>query len=154
MELSAQQQSAADAGSQRHHGEVPGAPASTAEKLTHGGAVRVVAQKQGQVQMTAEQTLDGNVLHGNIGGEQNVTAGHGTGQAHAHICQGLRRHAALPGGGSRQTGHILRELLGPLEVQRTPLHCQDLSRFIHQAGLQIGAAHINTDIQHMYVSSS
>ena len=149
VELSAQQQSAANTGPQRHHGKITGALSGAAEKLTHGSTVRVVAQKKGQVQVAAEQLLDGHVLHGNVGGKQNVTAGHGTRQTHAHVFQRLRRHTALVGSGSRQLGHIRRELLGSPEIQGPPLHCQDISRFIHQAGLQVGAAYIDSNIQHM-----
>ena len=142
-QLSVQNEPHADAGAQCDHRKVLGSAARAAEILSHRRAVGVVAQQQRKIQMLAEQRLQGHILHGDVGGKAHVSAVHRTGQTHAHIvCLRLPHHFAGQGG---KRG---RKDLRPLEIQRHPLHCQNGTALVHQSRLEVGAAHINSNICH------
>ena len=116
------------AGAQGYHGKVPGPLPRTAEELAYRGAVRVVTQQQGQIQMLPEELFQRDILHGDVGGEQHVAAVRRPGQAHAHPPD-LILHNLF---GELRQG--LRKALRPLEIQGNPLHLHNSARLVHQTG--------------------
>ena len=134
-EFPSQNQAATNAGTQRHHRHVLASPARAKAELAHGGTVRIVAQDHRHIPVPPEEGYDGHIPHGEVGGEDDVPAGDGAWQAHAHTGQFFPGRSAAPGHALRQRSRCFCKLLRSLEVQRHPLHRQDLSRLVHQAGL-------------------
>ena len=96
--------------------------------------------------MLPEQLFQRDILHGDIGGVQNIAAAHGAGNARAHIFHVFLRHAAGSHDRLCQGCKRSREALRPPEIKGRALHSQDLSVFVHQAGFQVGAAYVNANV--------
>ena len=151
LELSAQNQPAANAGAQGHHGKVLRALAHAGEILAHGGAVCVIAQVQRAVKVLAEELLQGDIFHGDVGEVTDIAAVHAAGHTHAHPGDLLQSNTALGGNGLGKPCHNFGKLLRVLIIQRDPLHFHNIARFIHKAGLQVGAAYVDTNVIHSLV---
>ena len=117
----------------------------------HGG---VVVYKHRLVNFLLNQLHQGHVVPAQVGAEGNA-AGAGilnAGDADAHGMHFVQGMAALPKRLQGDLGHIVYHgLMTAVLVRGAAAFVQNRAVFIHYAGLDTGAAYVNTDIEHMLV---
>ena len=150
-DLSVMDDAAAYAGAQRDGNKALAAPAAAHIVLRQRRAVGVVLYVQGQVAELVEQPPKRHVPQGQIAGIQDGAA--------PDLYRARTAHAD-----GKDIRQLAAEILTQIHAQRVDRPCQrcrigdtghlhfagsqQLSRFVHQPRLQVGAANVNADVFH------